>query len=114
MTTLDLDAIRAARREAQGEAPVIRFGGHDFVLPSELPFAVAEALANLGEAQKTEDQAAITASLIGAMKAIIGIADWPKFEAARPSMQDITELISGIARLYGLEDAGESPASASS
>lgn len=114
MAILDLDAMRAARREAQGEAPIIRFGGHDFELPVELPFAVAEALASIGEAQKSEDQAAVTASLIGAMQAIIGIADWPKFEAARPSMQDITELIQGIARLYGLADMGESVASASS
>jgi len=52
MTTIDLDAARAARQEAMKdtEAPNVVIGGESFDLPPELPFGVflkfAEAKSN--------------------------------------------------------------------
>ncbi|MQB01860.1 MAG: hypothetical protein GEU78_16535, partial [Actinobacteria bacterium] len=40
--TFDLDAARAARREAKGNPPSITFGGETFVLPLEIDMDTAE------------------------------------------------------------------------
>lgn len=42
--TLDLDAIKAADREAAGEGPTVRIAGKVYQLPAKLPLAVAVAV----------------------------------------------------------------------
>lgn len=44
----DLDALRAARAEAQGEPPTVTLHGDTYVLPVEMPWSVVEALATDG------------------------------------------------------------------
>jgi hypothetical protein len=96
MAELDLDALRAARAEAAGERPMIRFGGEIFEGPVEIPFRFFIRLAE-------ED-------LAGAVEEILdGQAD--QFWAKKPSPQDLREFIYGLPRLYGLGSPGESPAS---
>lgn len=86
---IDLDAARAARAEAKAEAPVIRFGGTEYTLPSELPWAIVEA-ASTGE----------TKAIIDAIKTLLG-EQWSAFEATGVSVADMTVLIENIAGVYG-------------
>lgn len=88
---LDLDAARAARQEAQQEAPVIRFGGTDFVLPVELPWAVAEAAAE-----------GTGAGAFRAIELLLG-DQWPTFLGLNPSVADVLAIVQGIAGIYGVD-----------
>ncbi len=88
---VDLDAARAAREAAQGSAPTVRFGGKDWKLPAELPWAVAEA-ASLGTA----------ASAVEAIKALLG-KQWDSFAKLRPTVEDMRTLLEGIGDLYNID-----------
>ena len=88
---IDLDAARAARAEATEEAPVVRFGGTDYTLPVELPWAMVEAAAS-GD----------TAGLVSAVKMLLG-NQWETFEAAQPSVADMRILSEHVATLYGVD-----------
>lgn len=109
--TVDLDKARAARREAQGEAPVVRFGSRDFVLPMEMPFVVVEHLGQLAQADDT-DNAAVAAAILAILGDLFG-DQYEAFMQNKPSMQDLTGMFDGIMAVYGVT-VGESPASASS
>lgn len=91
---IDLDAARAARAEAEQEAPVIRFGGKDFTLPVELPWAVVEAASS-------QD----TNSIIGSVKSLLG-EQWSEFDKLGVSVEDMKTLIESIAGVYAT-DQGE-------
>jgi hypothetical protein len=95
MRSIDLDAARAARAETVGEKPTVRFGGHDWTLPAELPWAVVEA--SSGE----------MAALINAMEALLG-DQWTEFHKLNPTVSDMTTLIEAIPGLYGLDDYSKS------
>lgn len=99
MRSLDLDAARAARAEAQGEPPVVTFGGEQFTLPAELPLRYAWAL--------------IDNDHEGALKMLFN-GQHERFLAKDPSRDDVLALIKGIPLLYGIGDEGESPASGGS
>jgi hypothetical protein len=88
---IDLDAARAARAEANAEAPVVRFGGVDYTLPVELPWAMVEAAAS-GDA----------GGLVTAVKLLLG-DQWETFESAQPSIGDLRILVEGVAELYGVD-----------
>lgn len=88
---IDLDAARAARAEANGEAPIVRFGGVDYVLPVELPWAMVEAAAS-GDA----------GGLVQAVKLLLG-DQWATFEAEQPSISDMRILVENVAELYGVD-----------
>jgi hypothetical protein len=90
---IDLDAARAARAEAQGEVPTVRFGGVDWKLPAELPWALAEAAAS----GRTEDA-------MGAVKSLLG-EQWPEFVKLNPTIEDVRILLEGIGTVYVGEDA---------
>lgn len=106
MSDFDLDAKRAARREALGDPKVITWAGVDWELPVELPYEVLEQhrLLTLGD----------LGAVVGIVKALLG-DEWDAFVAAkRPSMQDCDELVGAMLKLYGLkvieagdEDGGE-------
>jgi hypothetical protein len=94
MTTsrvVDLDAARAARAAAHEGQPVIRFGGKDWKLPNELPWAVAEA-AGAGTAQ----------SAVEAVKALLG-KQWDAFAKLHPTVEDVRTLLEAIAELYNID-----------
>ena len=87
---LDLDAARAARKEAQKEAPVIKFKGKEFPLPVELPWEVAETAA-VGDAS----------SALKAIELLIG-SQWKEFKKLNPSVADVMVIVEGIGDIYGV------------
>lgn len=101
---IDLDKKRAARREAKGAGPEVKLGGKTYELPSELPFAVIEALDEL----QGENPAA--SAMIDLTKAILG-THYADILAAGLTTDDITELIGDLMKEYGLEDPLPSTAS---
>jgi hypothetical protein len=88
---IDLDAARAARAEGAGEAPVVRFAGRDWVLPAELPWAIAEA------ATSTSAETAIAA-----VKSLLG-DQWTTFVAAGPTVDDMRVMLEHVAQLYTVD-----------
>lgn len=111
---VDLDAARAARREAGGEAPVIVIDGEEFILPVELPFAIMDDLARLFKAK--DDKEALAELSVEALpvitRGLLG-SDYERFIAHRPSVDDFLVLFEGVMGAYGLsDDVGESSASA--
>ena len=89
---VDLDVLRAARLETLPER-VIRFGGRDFTLVPEVPFAYAEMWRKGDRVDAT-------------MMLFAEDGDGPKFFELRPSAEDMAALAS----VYGTS-AGKSSAS---
>lgn len=96
---IDLDELRAARREAAGEPPKIRFAGQVFTLPVEMPAAVVEAL---------DDD-----DTVGFAKGLLGKEQWGRFKELGGSRDDIFALASKAHLAYGIT-LGESSASGDS
>jgi hypothetical protein len=100
--SIDLNAARraraAARAEALNEPVVISIGDEQFTLPVELPMDAASALA--------------TGSIDAFLVAVLGDGI-ESFLAQRPSIDDITFVVEGIAAAYGFANPGESQASGS-
>ena len=94
---INLDAARAARAEANGEHNTVTFGGQVFDLPVECPYTFAEAL------NRDDPQAML--------HALLGADDAARFLALGPTVPDLTELVVGVARVYGLGAEGNSAAS---
>lgn len=111
MAKINLDAARAARREAEQEAPIVTLGGKDYELPVELPFEVAEHFAALAIAKERKDEAAMAAGVIQVVKSLLG-DHFDSFMKSRPSIDDLLALVEGLTEAYGVEDVGESQASA--
>ena len=88
---IDLDAARAARAELNPTGPVARFGGQEFQLPVELPFAIAQA------ASGTPDD------LRDAVKSLMG-EQYAQWSALNPSLMDIQALFEALPGMYGLGD----------
>lgn len=113
MATVDLDAARAARREAKNEAPKVTFGGREFVMPIEMPFGVVVCLGRMAEAETAKDNGSISAIIVEILKLLLG-DEYDAFMALGPSEKDITALVNGIVTEYGFADSGERRASPSS
>lgn len=82
----DLDAARAARREALGEAPEFTFGGQTFVLPVEMPYSAALA-ADAGEVN-------IFLSML------LGEDAYGEFVSNEPATEDVKALSEWILKEY--------------
>ena len=96
MARIDLDAARRARK---GEEHTVAFGGGEFTLPPEPPFAVAPL--------------AVEGDIDGMIKAMLG-DQYEDFMTLKPSLLDVTTLLEQAFELYGFSDMGESLASAGS
>lgn len=96
----NLDALRQARREATGVAPVVVLGGTDYTLPVALPAAV---LVGIGDVQ-----AGRLSGLRDAISALFGDGNVEAVLAAGFEIDDFNALLD----LY--DDAGFSPASGGS
>jgi hypothetical protein len=103
MSTIDLDAVRAARREAEAQAPSVKLGGKVFELPVELPFGVFLLLPEL----RNEDTSVAAVSAV--VRELFG-EKHDEFMALGPSMEDLEALLNGVMEEYGL-NPGESEAS---
>ena len=86
----DLDAARAARREAAGESFAFTFGGGNFTLPPtrEWPVQATDLLA-VGQVGP-------------AMKVLLG-DQWPEFAALGATVGDLTDLFSALSAWGGLK-----------
>lgn len=91
---IDLDAAAAARREANGEAPVVVFAGNEYTLPVEVPFEASRRLA----AEAEDDYVKAAFDFIGAL---MGAEAFERFMAAGPSTDDVKELMRGLSKSYG-------------
>lgn len=110
---IDLDAARAARREAAGESPVIVLNGKEIALPAEIPFDAAARMGRMAKAVEAKDNDALMDDFGVWLKALLGPA-YDEFMAAQPSVNDLMALAEGLVKAYGFEDLGESQASATS
>lgn len=94
MTRVDLDAKRAARREARGDNPRVSLGGREYELVGEMPLALVEKLTS--------------GDMAGAVELLLAdAADIEDFMSHRPTVNDLEV----IAELYGAGGLGESSAS---
>ncbi len=91
---LDLDARRAARREARGGTPSVRFGGEDFALPADLDVDLAD-----GFNSRLQDGTARDA-----LEFLFGAEQWERFWSHKPTYDDLADLLDAIPRMYGLGD----------
>lgn len=109
MAEFDLDAARAARAEANGEAPTVKFGGTVFALPVEMPYTIVESVNQMQAAQEAGDGYKVTQMLSAMARDLFGDR-FEEFLAFHPSMLDMQALLENVAPLYGLTP-GESQAS---
>lgn len=109
---IDLDAARAARREAAKEQPTITLNGKTFTLPLELPLSLAEAFIGFGDIQDDEVDMKIPGILAGVMRSLLG-DQYESFMAEGPSLDDLMVILNGMKETYGV-DLGEQLASAGS
>ena len=107
---LDLNKLRAARFEAKGEGPTVKFGKHTFVCPPEVPFMVVEAFGRMENAENNSSGFEAAGAILDAVRRLIGNDQFDKFMAEDPSTEDIADFLTGVMNLYGVEP-GESPAS---
>lgn len=111
LEVIDLDAARAARREARAEIPPIRFLGRLWPLPPELPADTIHAFGRL--------MAGDVSGLDEGMGALFAGGSWEAMktaarEAGDPlSIDDEVFLLEEACRAFGL-DLGEWEASADS
>lgn len=103
---INLDAAKAARREAQKTPPKVIFGKRTFTLPVEIPFEAVEQLGQIDTADPTTATSVITRFI-----AILFGDQYETFLKLQPSTQDVEVLMESLATVYGFESPGESPAS---
>lgn len=99
MDGLNLDALRAARAEANGEAPWLEFGGRRMTLPTELGYDTAVVMAE--------------GDLMGALEEMLSDEDFAHLRAGKPTVVDMTEIAEYLQRAYSKSE-GESSASETS
>lgn len=97
--TKDFDAAKRARLEKLGDPVTFAFGGREYELPLELPYAFAEHIA-IGD-------------LRSCMQVVLG-NDAKAFFESEPSIDDMTEICNWIALERVGADLGESEGSPSS
>lgn len=103
MASIDLDQLRAARREGKSEGITVALGGEEFTLPPEIPFAVVEGASRIGEKSTLAEVSHV-------LIALLGEEQWGRFMKHQPSFEDVTALFQGAMTEYGLSP-GESSAS---
>lgn len=86
----DLDAARAAAREAIGESFRFRFGGQTFTVPpsKEWPLSVTDCLSR--------------GDIVGAMRLLLGDDQWPTFDLHTPTLGDVERLLTAVAADAGV------------
>jgi hypothetical protein len=108
---IDLDKLRARRREGRQAAIPLVVDGKRYELPAELPLTVLDSLAALGPAGATSaaDPNANPEELLEGMRGILDDllgADTAKalVREHRLTMDDLLELIDELLARYGFED----------
>jgi hypothetical protein len=108
---VDLDVAKAARLEANGSAPVVRFGGQEFRLRPELADVLVDLadVARLIESDNDTDGLAVGGPLHSILrKSFADDDEYERFMLLRPDWPDLQALASAIPSLYGFGSLGES------
>lgn len=113
MERIDLDAARAARREARGESPVLVFKGEEYELAPEMPLELVELVVQLEQVGNDQDSGIKVFGILERMFKVVLGEQYEKFKSSGASVQDLGPLIAGMEQVYGLS-LGESLASGSS
>jgi hypothetical protein len=106
-STIDMDAARAARREAEKVTPTVRFGGQSFVLPVELPVGVLRVARDLTKGTSITEMADVTMEMA---RVLLGDEQYARFENVHPSFEDLDFFLRHTLATYGVT-LGESSAS---
>lgn len=115
--TINLDAYRAARREAKKRGPKVRFEGKTFELPVEMPLEVLEVLDAFDPEMSGGTMAA---SVLKVCRILLGEEAYKQFMSGRPSLEDAMAFLNGVEvdgqqqggvlQAYGFGSPGESQA----
>ena len=92
----DLDAARAARREAAGKGFAFTWQGGEYVCLSAKEWPVT-VLSKLAEGKVVE-----------ALQQILGDEQSEKFMAGEPTSGDVEDLITALSQYSGIGDSGNS------
>lgn len=139
---IDLDEARNARREGRSDTVDVKFHGETFTLPSELPSEVFDPLLDMQEdlagiiravaqvagkanvemtqvvGRVLQEHPSIPVKVVNILReslhSLFGDEQWDKFNALKPSINDIFSLITGLGRMYGVGLGEASGSSASS
>lgn len=143
---LDLDAHRAARREARGRTPRLRIGGNVYDLPVEFPLDVlaplldvnldlgliAKVLLDAMDGDDPEGQREAIGLVLDLLitnptlpteaieaaqniaRNLLGDDAYAALIDSRPSREDLSALVRGLIRLYGVSLGESSPSTDSS
>ncbi len=121
MSNLDLDAIAAAAREADGEASdekTVTFAGETFRLvpPDEIDFLeLGEAMVDLtavsDDAGDPQANIAAFAAIGRVLSVVFAPGEWERFRDKRPGPRILGALAREMTKLYDMDSLGESLAS---
>lgn len=100
---IDLDANKAARREAQGEPPIVVFGGETFTLPIECPFTFIEDLDEIEQAEKSRDGGRAATATKHLVESLLG-DQYEAFMRHNPTMNDLESMVTGLLPAYGFQE----------
>lgn len=96
---IDLDSQRAARQEKTGKGPLVKLGGKDYDLPSELPYEVAKKMAMISS---TSDDIEKLTALDGVLEELFG-GRVGEFKKENPTIPDVEYFIANVLKAYGAE-----------
>lgn len=91
---IDLDAARAARREAKGESPVVKLNGKEYQLPVELPYEALECIRELNNPETA------AGALVDITKALMG-KNYEKIKS-QLAFDDLEVFVGGALEEYGV------------
>lgn len=124
-------SARAAKREGRGDLIEVPFGDDTFHLPAELPATVIDTLLdpeveiaqlviftirNIRSGGASEEALAVVANILterpdlplgfvravkAAVQDLFGEDQWERFQAQKPSAQDMFALVKGLTSAYG-------------
>lgn len=106
--TFDLDAARAARREAKGdvEPPTVTVDGVVYDLPAELPVGALSAFGAIFAVAGSDDGDRVNLEALGSLEeaasSLFGDT-WPVLKAKNLSFEDLTALLDFALGAYGID-----------
>lgn len=91
---IDLDAARAARREAKGDGPVVKLDGKDYQMPPELPYEALEYMRGLNDPETA------AGALVDVTRTLLG----KHYEKVKSNMtfDDLEVFVQGAMEEYGV------------
>lgn len=95
MVDVDLDALRAARREVAGEPVTVGFAGSTFTLPAEIPLEVLLAFPSDLETTMTFDH------YLAVARAFLD-EQFDAFRALKPTTGDVRDFVDAVLAKYAV------------